>query len=55
MNLSMLYFQGWYEIVNMDSLGIGEKSCTFNLLEVLDHVGSLLDDGKQVDMIYMDV
>ena len=24
-------------------------------LEVLDHVGSLLDDGKQVDMIYMDV
>ena len=23
-------------------------------MEVLDHVGSLLDDGKQVDMIYMD-
>ena len=22
-------------------------------LEVLDHVGSLIDDGKQVDMIYM--
>ena len=21
----------------------------------LDHVGSLLDDGKQVDMIYMDM
>ena len=32
------------------------KSCTSaNLLEVLDHVGSLLDDGKQVDMIYMDM
>ena len=23
--------------------------------EVLDHVGSLLFDGKQVDMIYMDM
>ena len=32
---------------------ISGKSC--NLLEVLDHVGSLLDDGKQVDMIYMDM
>ena len=31
------------------------KSCTSNLLEVLDHVGPLLDDGKQVDMIYMDM
>ena len=26
-----------------------------NLLEVLDHVGSLLDDGQHVDMIYMDM
>ena len=39
----------------MDSLGVGEKSFTSNLLEVLDHVGSLLDDGKQVVMIYMDM
>ena len=31
------------------------KLCTSNLLEVLDHVGSLLDDGKQVDMIYIDM
>ena len=31
------------------------KSCASNLLEVLDHVGSLLDGGKQVDMIYMDM
>ena len=31
------------------------KSCTSNLLEVLDHVGFLLDDGKQVDMICMDM
>ena len=35
---------------------IGGKSCTSNLLEVLDHVGSLLDDGKlQVETIYMDM
>ena len=25
------------------------------LLEVLDHVGSLLDGGKQVDMIYINM
>ena len=31
------------------------KSCTSNLLKVLGHVGSLPDDGKQVDMIYMDM
>ena len=31
------------------------KSCTSNLLEVLDQVSSLLDNGKQVDMIYMDI
>ena len=31
------------------------KSCTSNLLEALDHAGTLLDDGKQVDMIYMDM
>ena len=37
----------------MDSLE--GKSCTSNLLEVLDLVGSPLEDGKQVDMIYMDM
>ena len=31
------------------------KSCTSNLLEVLDHVGSLRDDGEPVDMTYMDM
>ena len=31
------------------------KSCTSNVLEVLDHVGSLLDNGKQVDMTYRDM
>ena len=34
---------------------IRRKSCTSNLLEVLGQVDSLLDDGKQVDMIYMDI
>ena len=45
-----------YEVVRDCQHGfIRGKSCTSNLLEVLDHVGSLLDDGKQVDMIYMDM
>ena len=45
-----------YEVVRDCQHGfIRRKSCTSNLLEVLDHVGSLLDDGKQVDMIYMDM
>ena len=30
------------------------QSCTSNILEVLNHLGSPLDDGKQLDMIYMD-
>ena len=45
-----------YEVVRDCQHGlIREQSCTFNLLEVLDHVGSLPDDGKQVDMIYTDM
>ena len=45
-----------YEVVRDCQDGfIRGKSCTSNLLEVLDHVGSLLDDGKQVDMICMDM
>ena len=31
------------------------KSCTTQLLEVLEKVGSLLDAGKQTDVIYMDM
>ena len=31
------------------------KSCTPNLLEVFDHMGSLLDNGKQVVIIYIDM
>ena len=31
------------------------KSCTTQLLEVLDYIGSLLDSGKQTDVVYMDM
>jgi hypothetical protein len=31
------------------------KSCTTQLLEVLDYIGSLLDGGKQTDVVYMDM
>ena len=31
------------------------KSCTSNPLEVLDHVGSLLDNGNKVDIMYMNM
>ena len=34
---------------------ISGKSCTSNLLEVLDHIGSLLDNGEQIDVVYMDM
>lgn len=30
------------------------RSCVTNLLEALDHIGSLLDSGSQVDTIYLD-
>ena len=30
-------------------------SCTTQLIEVLNHIGSLLDGGKQTDVIYMDM
>jgi hypothetical protein len=31
------------------------KSCVTNLLEALDHVGSLLDHGEQIDLVYLDM
>ena len=31
------------------------KSCTTQLVEVLDYIGSLLDGGKQTDIIFMDM
>ena len=45
-----------YELIRDFQHGfIRGKSSTSNLLELLDHVGSLLNNGKQVDMIYMDM
>ncbi len=31
------------------------KSCVTNLLEALDYVGACLDNGGQVDMVYLDM
>ncbi len=31
------------------------KSCVTNLLEVLDYIGTCLDNGGQVDMLYLDM
>ena len=31
------------------------KSCVTNLLEVLDYIGRILDNGGQVDTIYLDM
>ena len=31
------------------------KTCTTQLLEVLDYIGSLLDSDKQTDVVYMDM
>ena len=31
------------------------KSCVTNLLEVINHISSVLDDGVQVDAVYLDI
>ena len=31
------------------------RSCTTNLIEALDNIGSLLDSGNQIDVIYLDL
>ena len=31
------------------------KSCVTQLVEVIDYIGSLLDSGKQTDVIYLDM
>ena len=31
------------------------RSCTTQLIEVLDYIGSQLDAGKQTDVVYLDV
>ena len=44
------------ELINDSQHGfIPGKSCTTQLLEVLDYIGSLLDGGKQTDVVYMDM
>ena len=45
-----------YEIVKSCQHGFRNgKSCTSNLLEVLDYIGSMLDNGSQIDVVYMDM
>jgi hypothetical protein len=44
------------DIVNVCQHGfIAGRSCVTNLLETLDYVGSYLDNGGHVDIIYMDM
>ena len=45
-----------YQVISpkQQSFGTG-RSCVTNLLEALDHIGSLLDSGSQVDTIYLDM
>ena len=43
-------------LVNSSQHGfIPGRSCTTQLVEVLDYIGSLLDSGKQTDIIFMDM
>ena len=45
-----------FELVNPCQHGfITGRSCVTNLLETLDDIGSLLDSGGQVDVIYLDM
>ena len=44
------------KLVNSSQHGfIPGRSCTTQLVEVLNHIGSLLDSGKQTDVIFMDM
>ncbi|CAB3990931.1 Hypothetical predicted protein [Paramuricea clavata] len=44
------------QLINDSQHGfIPRKLCTTQLLEVLDYIGSLLDGGKQADVVYMDM
>ena len=45
-----------YSIINDCQHGfVTAKSCITNLIESLDHIGSVLDKGGQVDTIYLDM
>lgn len=44
------------ELINDNSHEfIPGKSCTTQLIEVLEHIGALLDAGKQTDVVYLDI
>ncbi|CAB4032925.1 Hypothetical predicted protein, partial [Paramuricea clavata] len=44
------------QIINMYQHGFLQgKSCVTNLLEVLDYIGRILDNGGQVDTVYLDM
>ena len=34
---------------------VSRRSCSTQLIEVIEHIGRLLDRGKQVDVIYLDM
>ena len=34
---------------------VSRRSCSTRLIEVIEHIGRLLDRGKQVDVIYLDM
>ena len=45
-----------YQVISSKQLGFCTgRSCVANLLEALDHIGSLLDSGSQVYTIYLDM
>ena len=44
------------QLINRSQHGfIPGRSCTTQLIETLDHIGALLDSGKQIDIIFMDM
>ena len=44
------------QVINRSQHGfIPGRSCTTQLIETLDHIGALLDSGKQIDVIFMDM
>ena len=44
------------QLINRSQHGfIPGRSCTTQLIETLDHIGALLDSGKQIGIIFMDM
>ena len=43
------------ELINSSQHGFIGKSCTTQLFEVLDKIGSLLDSGRQTDVVFLDM